>query len=187
MRLNIPRGLLREFSVTIPAGAHHVVPRVRELVEDADAPLPRSLRPTLAELCEEIHTLESRICGVERQLAALAGQLSQVARLRTIPGVGLLVATALVACVGDVRRLHSGRRFASYLGLTPKEHSSGTRRRLGAISKQGDRHLRMLMIHGARSVLWNAKARSAPDAFCAWALDVERRRGLLREESRYAL
>ena len=98
-------------------------------------------------------------------------------RRHTIPGVGLLTATALVACVGDVRRFPSGRYFASYLGLTPKEHSSGSRRRLGAISKQGDRYLRTLLIHGARSVLWRAKSQPTPDAFRTWALALERRRG----------
>ena len=176
-RLNILRGLLREFGVTIPVGAHHVVPHVRALLEDADAPLPLSLRPTLAALGDEIRTLEQRIREVERHLAALADQLPQVAQLQTIPGIGLLSATALVACVGDVRRFPSGRHFASYLGLTPKEHSSGSRRRLGAISKQGDRYLRTLVIQGARSVLFHSKGRSTTTAFRTWALAVEQRRG----------
>lgn len=177
MRLNSLRGLLREFGVTIPAGAHHVVPRVRALLEDPEAPVPMSVRPSLAVLCDEIRRLEERVTQLERQLTALAKQLPLVAHLRTIPGVGLLTATALVACVGDVRRFPSGRYFASYLGLTPKEHSSGSRRRLGAISKQGDRYLRTLLIHGARSVLWRAKSQPTPDAFRTWALALERRRG----------
>ena len=138
-RLNGLRGLLREFGVTIPVGARHVVPHVRALVEDADAPVPMSLRPSLAALCDEIRTLEQRIKALERQLAAVAEQLPHVAHLRTIPGIGLLNATALVACVGDVHRFPSGRHFASYLGLTPREHSSGSRRRLGAIRDHGDR------------------------------------------------
>ena len=177
MRLNSLRGLLREFGVTIPAGAHHVVPRVRALLEDPEAPVPMSVRPSLAVLCDEVRRLEDQINDLERQLAALAKQLPLVAHLRTIPGVGLLTATALVACVGEVRRFPSGRYFASYLGLTPKEHSSGSRRRLGAISKQGDRYLRTLLIHGARSVLWRAKSQPTPDAFRTWALALERRRG----------
>ena len=140
-RLNTLRGLLREFGVTIPVGARHVVPQVRALVEDAEASVPMALRPSLAALCDEIRTLEQRIHGLERELAALAQQVPHVAHLCTIPGIGLLNATALVACVGDVRRFPSGRHFASYLGLTPREHSSGNRRQLGAISKQGDRYL----------------------------------------------
>ena len=177
-RLNILRGLLREFGVTIPVGAHHVVPHVRELLEDADAPVPLSLRPTLATLCDEIRTLEQRVREVERQLTALTDELPHVAHLQTIPGIGVLGATALVACVGDMRRFTSGRHFASYLGLTPKEHSSGSRRRLGAISKQGDRYLRTLVVQGARSVLWHSKAQATPlTPFRTWALEVERRRG----------
>ncbi len=176
-RLNTLRGLLREFGVTIPVGARHVVPQVRALVEDTESPVPAALRSTLAVACEEIGELETAVLGVERQLAALARQMPAVTELLTVPGIGLLTATALVGCVGDIRRFHSGRGFASYLGLTPKEHSSGSRRRLGAISKQGDRYLRMLLIHGGRSVLWAAKRTQTPDALRAWALAVERRRG----------
>jgi transposase len=97
--------------------------------------------------------MEGRIRVVEDQLQALADQTPAVARLRSIPGVGLITATALVAFVGDVQRFPSGRHFASYLGLTPRERSSGLVRRLGAISKRGDVYLRMLLIHGARAVL----------------------------------
>jgi transposase len=101
-----------------------------------------------------------------------------VVRLRTIPGVGLLTATALVAFVGDVHRFPSGRHLASYLGLTPRESSSGLRRRLGRISKRGDPYLRMLLIHGARSVLCHAKkATGDADRLRTWALERERLRG----------
>ena len=84
MRLNSLRGLLREFGVTIPAGAHHVVPRVRALLEDPDAPVPMSVRPSLTVLCDEVRRLEDRVTQLERQLTALAKQLPQVAHLRTM-------------------------------------------------------------------------------------------------------
>ena len=113
----------------------------------------------------------------ERQLETLAKDSPVITRLRTIPGVGLLTATALFAFVGDMNRFRSGRHFASYLGLTPREHSSGLRRRLGAISKRGDGYLRMLLTHGARSVLWSAKSREKPDRLRAWVLRLEQRRG----------
>ena len=176
-RLNTLRGLLREFGITIPVGARHVVPRVGALIEDAEAPVPMSLRATLAELCEEIRTLTSRLRALEHQLAAVAEQLPQVAHLRTIPGIGLLNATALVACVGDVRRFPSGRHFASYLGLTPREHSSGGRRRLGAISKQGDQYLRTLLMHAARGTLSHSLHPTKPSPFRTWARTVAARRG----------
>ena len=114
---------------------------------------------------------------VERQLRSLGKQIAVVPRLQTIPGVGLLNATGLVAFVGYVRRFPSGRHFASYLGLTPRERSSGNTRRLGRITKRGDVYLRMLLIHGARSVLWTAKQRVRPDRLRSWALALERTRG----------
>jgi transposase len=177
-RLNTLRGLLRELGYSIPVGARQVVPRVGELVSDADSGLPDALRPVLAEAAHEIRALEVRIQAVERSLETLSRQSGVLARLRTIPGVGLLTATALVAFVGDVQRFPSGRHFASYLGLTPRETSSGLRRRLGAISKRGDPYLRMLLIHGARAVLLHAKKRNVGrDRLRAWALDRERARG----------
>ena len=88
-----------------------------------------------------------------------------------------LTATALVGFVGEVERFPSGRHFACYLGLTPREHSSGGRRTLGRISKRGDAYLRMLLIHGARAVLWAAKSKTDPDRFRIWALDIQSRRG----------
>jgi transposase len=90
--------------------------------------------------------------------------------LRTIPGLGPITASALVAFVGDVQRFPSARHFASYLGLTPKEFSSGSRRRLGRISKRGDIYLRTLLIHGARSVLFHARRARTHDRLRAWAL-----------------
>ena len=176
-RLNTIRGLLRELGYTIPVGATQVAPRVRRLIEDPDSGLPEALRAPLAAALEEIRDLEARIRTTEKQLTALAEQTPVVGRLRTIPGVGLLTATALVAFVGDVQRFRTGRHFASYLGLTPRESSSGLRRRLGAISKRGDSYLRMLLIHGARAVLWHAQRSNAPNRLQAWARRVQSLRG----------
>jgi transposase len=167
-RLNALRGLLRELGVFIPVGAREVVPAVWLLIEDADSDLPEALRPIFAEACQEIRAIEARIKQVERQLEATAEALPAVAHLRTIPGVGLLIATALVAFIGDIRRFPSGRHLASYLGLTPREYSSGLRRHLGRISKRGDGYLRTLLIHGARSVLVHARTQQ-PDRLREWA------------------
>jgi transposase len=177
-RLNTVRGLLRELGFSIRVGARQVVPRVWALVSDADSGLPEALRPVLAEAAREIAELETRIGAVERQLQTLADASPVLTRLRTIPGVGLLTATALLAFVGNVARFPSGRHLASYLGLTPRETSSGLQRRLGRISKRGDPYLRMLLIHGARSVLCHAKrATGARDPLRGWALERERLRG----------
>lgn len=175
-RINTVRGILREFGIAVPAGAGKVAPRLVELIGGADNTVPEALHPVLDEARIEIGDLERRIRGVETQLKALARQTPAVQTLCTIPGIGLITATALVAFVGTPQRFASGRRFASYLGLTPRERSSGLRRRLGAISKRGDVYLRMLLTHGARSVLWRAKS-NTPDRLRRWALDVEARRG----------
>lgn len=176
-RINTVRGVLREFGLPIPVGARQVVPGVRTFLEDADSGLPDALRPALAGACDEIRDLEVRIATVERQVEALARETPVVPTLRAVPGVGLLTATAFVAVVGDAARFPSGRHFASFIGLTPRESSTGLRRRLGAISKRGDSYLRMLLIHGARSVLCHAKKADTHDRLRAWALDREQRRG----------
>lgn len=177
-RLNTLRGLLREFGFFIPVGASRVVPAILAWIEDAESGLMDALREPLAEACAEIRELERRILGVERQLKALARQTPVVKRLQSIPGVGLLTSTALVAFVGDVQRFPSSRHFSSFLGLTPREYSTGNRRRLGRISKRGDAYLRMLLIHGARAVLWAAKRQQKPpDRLRDWALRCEFRRG----------
>ena len=172
-RINALRGLLREQGIVIPLGARHAVPLAWAAIEDADSEIPDALRPFLAEVCVEIRELERRIQSCETQLEALAQQLPAVKRLLSVPGVGLLIATALVAFVGDPRRFRSARHFASYLGLTPRERSSGSTRRLGRISKRGDVYLRMLLIHGARSVLRAAATQSHPDRLRAWALRLQ--------------
>jgi transposase len=177
MRINSARGLLREFGIVFPAGAGELPDHVRGLIEDADAPVPMLLRDLLHQLVLEIGELESRVKNVEKHLSAVASETAVVERLRTIPGVGLLTATALVGFVGDVARFPSGRHFACYLGLAPREHSSGGRRSLGRISKRGDAYLRMLLIHGARAVLRGAQTKSDPDGFRRWALDVQKRCG----------
>jgi transposase len=152
-RLNALRGVLREFGVFIPVGSLEVVPAVLALIEDADSELPDALRSIFHEACQEIREIEARMKQVERQLEGMAAPMPAVELLLTIPGIGLLTATALVAFLGDIRRFSSGRHLASYLGLTPREFSSGLKRNLGRISKRGDGYLRTMLIHGARSVL----------------------------------
>lgn len=176
-RINLVRGLLRELGFALPLGARHVVVRAWAVLDAPDSELPAPLCLTLAAALREIRDFEARIAEVEKQLRALAAQMPVVKRLRSIPGIGLLTATALVAFIGDVQRFASCRRFASFLGITPREHSSGLKRRLGRISKRGDVYLRMLLIHGARSVLWAARRAQQPDRLRAWALHVQATRG----------
>lgn len=176
-RLNLLRGILREFGIVIPVGARHVVPGTLTVVQDPNSEVPKPLQPILAQACDEIRDLEARIEAVEKQLKVVAAQTPVVQRLLPIPGIGILTATALVAFVGSVERFATSRHFASFFGLTPREHSSGLRRRLGRISKRGDAYLRYLLIHGARSALQAGKRCPQPDSLRTWAVQVERRCG----------
>lgn len=176
-RINTIRGLLRELGIVIPEGARLLLPRLATALADPQTLIPETLHPALLAAASEIRQLESDIKDIQRQLEQLSKTLPAAAPLRSVPGIGLLTSTALIASVGDPSRFKSGRRLASSLGLVPKEHSSGYSRHLGSITKRGDPYLRTLLTHGARSVLWAAKHAKHPDPLQRWALSVQTRRG----------
>lgn len=181
-RINLMRGLLRELGVVIPQGARTALSRIPELVEDAEAEIPGTMRALLFEVLAEVRDLERRIAGIERELQRYSSPESDARHLMQVPGVGLLTATAMVAAVPDPSLFRSARHFASWLGLTPRESSSGQRRRLGGISKRGNTYLRTLLIHGARAVLNRAKMRAKVDPsplnhLQRWVLALEARNG----------
>jgi transposase len=174
-RINALRGHLRELGHVIPLGASRVAGDARTAL--ADETMPAFLRDALVTLLEEIRGLEANAVSVRTALTALARQMPDAQPLLTVPGVGVLTATALVASVGDIHRFRSGRHFASWLGLTPREHSSGAARRLGSITHQGTSYLRMLLVHGARAALRGRRLSERPDDLRAWATAVARRHG----------
>ena len=179
-RINALRGFCREFGIAIAQGARLGVEQIGRVLADPHSAVPDLIRQTMKLLVEEIRLLEARVSQLERELTLLARQAPACTRLLTIPGVGLLSATAMVAATsGSVGHFRDARHFASWFGLTPKEYSSGGTRRLGRISKRGDRYLRMLLTHGARSVLQAAtkavQAGRAFDALRQWALALQRR------------
>jgi len=153
-RINALRGFCREFGIVVSQGSRVGVEQMSRVLADPHSAVPELIRGTMRLLVEEIRLLEQRIGELERALAQVARQSPACTTLLSIPGVGLLTATAMVAATsGNVAHFKSARHFASWLGLTPKEYSSGSTRHLGRISKRGDRYLRMLLTHGARSVL----------------------------------
>ena len=181
-RINALRGILREHGVLLPAGARaavQAVPRILEEAAYAAAGPPAARADVVVQ--EEVRDIEGRVASLERELRALADADPVVTQLRTIPGIGLLTATALVGTVGHIHAFRRARQFASWLGLTPREHSSGARRRLGGISKQGDVYLRCLLTHGARAVLLSAQRRRREaqpmTPLHQWAVRVHERRG----------
>jgi transposase len=150
--INAVRGHLAEFGLVARKGARNLR-QLADLVRDAaPSALPDAARAMLVLLLEQIREAQARIAHVERALDAWAARSDACRRLMAIPGVGTMSATALVVAMGDPSRFRSGRHFAAWLGLVPKQDSSGERERMGGISKRGDAYLRTLLVHGARSV-----------------------------------
>jgi transposase len=164
--VNQVRGLLGEFGIVAGAG----IAQARKLLAAIGAgerELPVLARETLGDLHDRLLALDERILAYDRKIDALAKQSEPARRLMAIEGIGPVTATALVASVGEARAFKSGREFAAWLGLTPRQNSSGGRTKLGAISKRGDVVLRTLLIHGTRSVLRLTAKRT--DAKSRWA------------------
>lgn len=179
--INALRGLLREFGVTIPAGAAKVRPAALAALEDGDNGIPMALRHRLAELLDEIVALGEAMQRIEADLAEFAARDLRSRRYQAAIGIGLITATALSASYGDLDRFPSGRHFASSLGITPKEFSSGNSRRLGKLTHRGDIYLRTLLTHGSRSLLQRAARKrrkgEALDRLSEWALSLSDRAG----------
>ena len=137
-RINALRGFCREFGIAIPVGARTGIEAISRVLADPGTAVPDLIRGTAKLLIEEIRLLEARIAQLERELAALAKLSPACTTLLSIPGIGLLTATALVAATsGDVSHFKDARHFSSWFGLTPKEYSSGNSRYLGRNSKKG--------------------------------------------------
>jgi transposase len=169
--INRIRALLTEFGVVLPNRAQHVR---RGAMAAAEA-LPALARRALEDLRSHLGTLDERIAAYDRELQAQARQSEAAQRLMQIRGIGPITAVAIVATVGNARDFQSGRQFAAWLGLTPRQHSSGGKRRLGHISRRGDAYLRCLLVQGARSVLYTAVRHR--DRLSRWVCTLRARRG----------
>ncbi|MGQ0735743.1 MAG: IS110 family transposase [Acidobacteriota bacterium] len=180
-RINTLRGMLREHGIPIALGARTVLTKMPRILEDADNGLPAQLCLALALVSNEVRALERDLRDIDRQLARVAAADPVAQRLLTIPGIGVITATALLGTVAHIHAFRRARHFASWLGLTPSERSSGFRRHLGRISKRGDVYLRGLLTHGARAVLLTAqrtlRGKGQGTRFQHWAVAVAARRG----------
>jgi transposase len=153
------RGILLEYGISLPQGVKVISRRLPALLEDADHALPMPTRHLLAELKQEHDQLMERIARLEIELKAWHANDLLSQRLSQIPGIGILTATALATVVGDGQDFRNGRQLAAYLGLVPRQASSGGKERLLGISKRGDGYLRSLLIHGARAVIHHIRRR----------------------------
>ena len=169
-QINGLRGLLAEYGEVMPQGRAGIVRGIAAALERVSERLPAMVVETLREQWARVIRLDEEIGEMERRLALWHRNNAASRRIAAIPGVGVLSATAAVAAMGDPGAFKSGREFAAWLGLVPRHIGTGGRVRMLGISKRGDSYLRTLLIHGARSVLTNAKA--PPD----WALRLAERR-----------
>ena len=157
MQINQLRGLLYEFGADLPQGRQRGMARVGEELTRLEGTLSPLVIDAIRDQLRRIETLDRDIAGIEKKLLLWKKQDESSRKLMEIPGVGLLTATAAVATMGDARVFKSGREFAAFLGLVPRQSGTGGRVKLLGISKRGDVYLRTLLIHGARSVIHNQK------------------------------
>jgi transposase len=169
------RGLLMEYGIVIPQGISTLRKAIPDLLEDAENTLSSYFRELLRELYDEIVHFDERIETLELKLKVISEQNEDCQRLLTIPGVGLLTATALIAAIGDISVFKSGRELAAWIGLVPRQHSTGGKPTLLGISKRGDTYLRTLLIHGGRSVV--RVAHKHQDKRNQWIGEIKKRRG----------
>lgn len=173
-QVNQIRGLLSEFGLIIPQGIWHIKTRVPDLIEDASNELPGSFRLLIQRLLDHFKELDTQVDELELQIVKWHRQSSASSKLAQVPGIGPITASALVASLGDAKNFDNGRQVAAWLGLVPRQHSSGGKQNLLGISKRGDIYLRTLLIHGARSVIYNGKDKTDPT--CRWINGIVNRR-----------
>ena len=159
MLINALRGHCGEFGLVVAQGASKVTALIEMIEDPEDEDLPALARTALGSLVEQLRMTQIQILGLEKKLKAWHRTNEASQRLETIPGVGVITATALVATIGDASQFHSGRQLAAWLGLVPRQRSSGGKERLGRISKRGDGYIRRLLVHGARADLRWSKHR----------------------------
>jgi transposase len=147
------RGLLAEYGIVIPQGICHITQRLPGILEDGESDLPGMFRQLLQRLGEHLKELDRQVGELELQIQLWHREHDASRKLAQIPGIGPITASALVASIGDAKSFKNGRQLAAWLGLVPRQHSTGGKSTLLGISKRGDTYLRMLLIHGARSVI----------------------------------
>jgi transposase len=168
--VNMIRSLLAEFGIEIRRGIEQALTLAKRIAANDMPDIPPLAAKVIADLAGQILDLQERLREIERELLAWLRSNDVAQRLATIPGVGTVCATALAASVTDANQFRSGRQFAAWLGLTPLQHSSGGKERLGRISKMGDKYLRRLLVVGMTSLVRRAKYK--PEAVDPWLADL---------------
>jgi transposase len=172
---NQVRGLLAERGIVLAQGITRLRKQLPVIVEDLANELTPLSREVMQELYEQLVTLDERIARADRLVQRVFTENAQCQKLAHVEGIGPVIATALVAAVGNAQEFANGRHLAAWLGLVPRQCSSGGKERLLGISKRGDRYLRTLLIHGARATVHRARRKT--DARSRWIVSLEQRRG----------
>jgi transposase len=173
--VNQIRGLLAERGIVIAQGITRLRNQLPVIVEDETNELTPLSREVLRELYEELVALDERVTRADAMVHRVFTQSTACQKLAQVEGIGPVVATALVAAVGNAQEFANGRHLAAWLGLVPRQSSTGGKERLLGISKRGDRYLRTLLIHGARATVHHARQKT--DARSRWIVSLEQRRG----------
>jgi transposase len=159
------RGLLSEFGIVMPQGIHSITKQVPEILEDGENGLPGAMRNLIERLAENLKEMDRQVKELEAQIQKWHRENEASLKLAGIPGLGPITASAIVATVGDAREFKNGRQLAAWMGLVPKQNSSGGKQNLLGISKRGDTYLRTLLIHGARSVINASEKKAEPESW----------------------
>jgi transposase len=169
------RGLLTEYGIVISQGIWHIRKRIPEILEDAENELTMLMRELINDLYCDLCNLDDRIKKCDKHLKEIFNNNETCQKLAAIEGIGVICATALVAAVGEASVFKNGRQMSAWLGLVPKQNSSGGKTRLLGISKRGDWYLRKILVHGCRSSVYRAKNKE--DRRSQWVDNVATRRG----------
>jgi transposase len=159
--INALRGLVAEYGWVAPKGLFHVA-KLIDRIEDPSCDLPQSARGVFLLMIDSIREQDKRIKELDREIARRAREDADARRLMTIPGIGPITATALLALAPPAETFRNGRDFAAWVGLTPLQRSTGGKQKLGEITKMGERTLRRLLIIGSAAVVLHAARRGAP-------------------------
>jgi transposase len=169
------RGLLAEYGIVLPQHLIQVRRALPQLLDEKEKRLSDFAKRLFSTLYEELQALDQRILAMEAEVNQAFQQNPLCQRIAAVEGVGPVTATAVVAAISNGTTFHNGRQFAAWLGLVPRQNSSGEKQRLSGITKRGDRYLRTLLVHGARSVLFRATKKD--DARSKWIAEKEKKLG----------
>ena len=173
--VNQIRGLLAEYGIIIPKGIAHISKQLPSILEDGENGLSFTAREAIAELFEEHHRLSAKITTADLKLNVIAQNHPIAKSMMRLRGIGPITALALFACVGNAAQFKNARQLSAWLGLVPKQYGTGGKVQLSGISKRGDNYLRVLLIHGARTVMHWASKRE--DDLSLWIKALVERRG----------